>query len=139
VVKRRRLIIAVIAALGLLAFLVFVGVHGDGQTRSAASAALVSIEGDDPTGGTGAKCDYRPDIKLVVLRTRYNCVVTSCKKVIGRVEITHTLGDGWRYRIRYAAAGTAARGGVGDTAPGPSPSLPKFSCKQSGACPLSPR
>ena len=129
-VKRRRLIIAVSATLAaLLALVVFVGVLGDGQTRPAASAALVSIEGDDPTGGSGATCDYRPDIELVVLRTRYQCVVTSCKKVIGRVGITHTLGDGWRYRIRYAAAGIAARGAVGNTAPGPSPSLPKFSCK----------
>ncbi len=109
----------------LLAVVALAGAHHEqGLTQPAASAALASVQGDDPVAAAHASCAYRPDSRLLALEARFDCVVKTCGDFQASVEIDHTMAGQWRYRIVRAARGAIRGPRAGDTAPGPRPAHP---------------
>jgi hypothetical protein len=104
----------------LLAVVAFVGAH---EQPAAASAALASVDGDDPVATDHATCAYRSDPGSALLEWRFDCIVKTCDSFLASVEIDRTLGAGWRFRVvRTRALRPMPRAGA--TAPGPRPDHP---------------
>jgi hypothetical protein len=79
----------------LLAVVALAGAH---QDEAAAGAAMASID-DDPVAAMHSECAYRSDSRLLLLEARFDCIVKICDSFFASVEIDHTLGDGWRFRV----------------------------------------
>jgi hypothetical protein len=108
----------------LATFLAVVALVGAQQERPAASAALASVAGDDPVAANHATCAYRADSPLILLQARFDCIVKTCDSFLASVEVDHTLGDGWRFRIVRSDLSLAPKVRAGPTAPGPRPDRP---------------
>lgn len=73
---------------------------GDGRTESAVSVAMLVMQGDDPTAGTGVECDLAPGPELALLRARYRCRLYGCyDDTFARLEVEDRPGEKWGYRI----------------------------------------
>lgn len=108
--RRRRIGIAAILLAAATAFVVFAIARPADDEDQAVGAAVEAIDGTTPNVGTWGTCEYEPELSNVILRPRYKCVVRSCRRVIGRIEVTHDLLGGWSYEIEEGRAGVPRTG-----------------------------
>lgn len=99
---RRALVVAIVLA-ALTAFAIFAVARPADDEDQAVGAAVEAIDGTTPNVGTWGSCDYEPGLSNAILRPRYRCVVRSCRRVRGRVEVTHDLLGGWSYEVTEGA------------------------------------
>lgn len=107
----------------LATLLAVVALAGAQQERTAAGAAVASVD-SDPVAGMHSECAYRSDSRVLLLEARFDCIVKVCGSFVASVEIDHTLGDGWRFRIVRANRSVRPRARAGTTAPRPHPDRP---------------
>jgi hypothetical protein len=107
---RRRVAVAAILLAAATAFVVFAIVRPANDEDQAVGAAVEAIDGTTPNVGTWGSCDYEPGVSNAILRPRYGCVVRSCRRVLGRIEVTHDLLGGWSYEIKEGRSGHSRTG-----------------------------
>jgi hypothetical protein len=103
-------VVGAVAVAALVAFAVFGVVRPAKHEDDAVAVAVEAIDGTTPNVGTWGSCDYEPGFSNAILRPRYRCVVRLCRRVRGRVEVTHDLLGGWSYEVTASIPGIAKTG-----------------------------
>jgi hypothetical protein len=128
VVRRWRLLVAMVVVVLVMGFAVE-GVREGRLTRAAATAAVIAVEGDDPTAGANGSCEYAPGASLVLLRARFHCVVKLCHAELAKLDVTHVVLGGWSYTAtRQSSPALMPRSGSTYTAPQGNPRLVPGDC-----------
>lgn len=101
---------AAAALAALAAFAVLAVAEPADDEEDAVGVAVLAIDGTTPNVGTWGSCDYEPGPSNAILRPRYGCVVRSCRRVRGRVEVTHDLLGDWSYEVTESLPGVTRTG-----------------------------